>query len=198
MTSSSSTPILADLKNTAKQPDFENINEGDNVKYKIDCNHKTYEFTIWKERGRLKARYLGDFRVSLQKDSVVLIERLLTAPEVIRYECRDTKDNLLVHVLCWRGFAKTYVSHFTNKYNSTICDKTGWAPLHYGCWSDYLDAVQSILKKGDNRASKMEDYHGNYPIDLTDNENVRTFLTSSIFDFQTIFRTSFKATQNLT
>ena len=42
MTSSSSTPILADLKNTAKQPDFDNINEGDNVKYKIDCNHKTY------------------------------------------------------------------------------------------------------------------------------------------------------------
>ena len=38
----------------------------------------------------------------------------------------------------------------------------------------------------------------NYPIDLTDNENVRQFLTSSIFDFQTMFRTSYKAAQSIT
>ena len=198
MSTTSSIPILDSIRTAANQTNAdEDVQEGQRKCIKINVNDKIYEFIIWKENGIIKSKYEGDFRVIIQKDSLDLIEQLIYVPEVIRYKCRDSNENLIVHVLCSRGFSK-YAKYFTDKENSVIGDITGWTALHYACHSDNLQAVESIFRNGDERASKIKDRHDNYPIDLTDNENVRQFLTSSIFDFQTMFRTSYKAAQSIT
>ena len=149
------------------------------------------------QKGYIAAKYEGDFRVEIQKDSIELIEKLIyQAPEVIRFRCRDMKDNLLVHVLCWRGFVGFAAKYFTDKGNSTIADKTGWTVLHYACYSDNLEIVKSVFANGDKtKMSKAVDHQGNHPIDLTDCDIIRNFLTSSILDFQTVFRTSFRISE---
>ena len=133
----------------------------------------------------------------IQKDSLELIQKLIyQTPKQIRFQCRDINDNLLVHVLCWRGFVGSAAKHFTDKTNSVIQDKTGWIVLHYACHSDSLENVKSVFANGDKmKMSKIIDHQGNYPIDLTDSDIVRNFLTSSILDFQTVFRTSFRISE---
>ena len=187
--SPSSTPILDSIQHAAFAANQINnigeIEEGKTKEFKLKVNDKVYDFVIKKVRGSMTARFLGDFRVILQNDSTTLdfIEQLVYTPEVIKYRCRDMKNNLLVHVLCWRGFVK-YVHYFTDKFNSTICDNTGWTTLHYACYSDSLEAVQSVFQNSDKQQCvKIRDNYGNHPIDLTENDNVRNFLTSSILDF---------------
>lgn len=192
----SGTPILDSIQEAANQINVPDIQEGQATEIKIVVKDSEYQFVIWKEGGEIKTRYDGDFRLIIQKDSIDLIEKLVYAPETIRFECRDNKNNLIVHVMCWRGLEK-YAKHFTNKENSIICDFTGWTALHYACHSDNLEAVQSIFQNGDERALKIIDNYENCPIDLTDNDNVRNFLMSSHFDFQTMFRTSYKAAQSV-
>ena len=110
---------------------------------------------------------------------------------LIRFRCRDINDNLLVHVLCWRGFVGFAAKYFTDKGNSTIADKTGRTVLHYACYSDNLEIVKSVFANGDKmKLSKAVDHQGNHPIDLTDCDIIRNFLTSSILDsLQNILRT---------
>ena len=204
----SSTPILESIQHAAAAANQINnieaeIEEGKTKEFKIKVNDKVHDFVIQKENdGRIRAKYLGDFRVILQNnDSTTLefIQQLLQQLniDVIKYRCCDMKNNLLVHVLCWRGFVK-YAHYFTDKFNSTICDKTGWTTLHYACYSNCLEAVQSVFQNSDKpQCVKIRDNYGNHPIDLTDNDNVRNFLTSSILDFQTIFRTSFRRSETL-
>ena len=164
----------------------------------IAVKDKIHRFLLWKEaeQGHIKAKYEGDFRIVIQRDCKELIEKLIyETPEVIRFQCTDLKGNLLVHVLCWRGFIGLAAKYFTDKTNSTIKDKTGWTVLHYACYSDNLEIVKSAFANGDKaKVSKITDNQGNQPIDLTDNDIIRNFLTSSVLDFQTVFRTSFRLT----
>ena len=192
---SSSTPLLDNIQSRACHNALENVKEGDENFLEIVVQDKIHRFLLWKEYNeRIKAKYEGDFRVVIQKDSAELIEKLIyETPEVIRFQCWDLKGNLLAHVLCWRGFVGLAAKYFTDKANSTIADKTGWSVLHYACYSDNLDIVKTVFANGDKaRMSKIIDHQGNHPIDLTDNDIIRSFLTSSILDFQTVFRTSFR------
>ena len=195
---SSSTPLLDNIQSRACQSALENVKEGDQNFLEIVVKDKIHRFLLWKEEKygivKIKATYEGDFRIVIQKDSKELIEKLIyETPEVIRFQCWDLKGNLLAHVLCWRGFVGLAAKYFTDKANSTIADKTGWSVLHYACYSDNLEIVKSVFANGDKaRLSKIIDHQGNHPIDLTDNDIIRQFLTSSILDFQTVFRTSFR------
>lgn len=180
-------PLLDNIQEVSNPINVEDVRESQREDVKIVVKNKVYEFVVWKERNRMKAKYEGNFRMIIQKDSIDLIEELVYAPESIRFGCRDAKDNLLVHVLCWRGFV-SYAKHFINKENSMICDSTGWSALHYACHSDNLKAVRFVFQNGDDRAAKIKDNYSNYAIDLTDNKQVRNFLTSSISGFQKRFR----------
>ena len=204
---SSTTPLLDSIQSAASQNLLEGtVKEGEQKEFKIVVKNKTHRFLIYHEHEqretsnpgkRIKARYEGDFRIVIQKDSLELIQKLIyQTPEVIRFQCRDINDNLLLHILCWRGFVNSAAKHFTDKTNSVIQDKTGWTVLHYACHSDSLENVKLVFANGDKmKMSKIIDHLGNYPIDLTDSDIVRNFLTSSILDFQTVFRTSFRISE---
>ena len=195
---SSSTPLLDNIQSRACQNVLEDVKEGDQNFLEIVVKDKIHRFLLWKEGKhgivKIKAKYEGDFWIVIQEDSIELIEKLIyETPEVIRFQCLDLKGNLLAHVLCWRGFVGLAAKYFTDKANSTIADKIGWSVLHYACYSDNLEIVKSVFANGDKaRMSKTIDHQGNHPIDLTDNDIIRSFLTSSILDFQTVFRTSFR------
>ena len=177
----SETPILDSIQTAANEINILDVERVQETEINIVVRNKEYQFLISKEGNETKAKYEGDLRIIIQKDSTDLIEKLIYAPEVLRYKCRDKKGNLLVHVLCWRGFEK-YAMYFTDKENSLIRDCTGWTALHYACWSDNLDTVSSIYQYGNEGAETLVDNYGNYPIDLTDNEEVRKILVASHFD----------------
>ena len=133
--SHSSTPILDNIQHAAAVAaehqinNNEEIEEGKVMELKIKVNGIVYDFVIQKEPGcsKMTGKFLGDFRVMIQQRNDLmtldLIEQLIYTPlqqDVIKYRCRDTNNNLLVHVLCWRGFVKS-AHHFTDKFHSTIC-----------------------------------------------------------------------------
>lgn len=169
---SSTTPLLDSIQSKNCHSALEEVKEGAQNIFEIDVKNIIHRFLISKDtkKGHITAKYEGDFRVVIQKDSIELIEKLIyQASEVIRFRCKDINHNLLTHVLCWRGFVGFAAKYFTDKANSTIADKTGWTVLHYACYSDNLEIVKSVLANGDKtKMSKAVDHQGNHPIDLTD------------------------------
>ena len=96
---SSSTPLLDNIQSRACQNALENV-KGDQNVLEIVVKDKIHKFLLWKEEKygitKIKAKYEGDFRTVIQKDSKELIEKLIyETPEVIRFQCWDMKGNLI-------------------------------------------------------------------------------------------------------
>ena len=109
----STTPLLDGIQSRNCQRALEEVKEGAQNIFEIEVKNKIHRFLICKDtkKGHITAKYEGDFRVVIQKDSIELIEKLIyQAPEVIRFRCRDINDNLLVHVLCWSRSSKIWIT----------------------------------------------------------------------------------------
>ena len=128
---------------------------------------------MWKEEDEIKASFGDTFNVILgSKESLDILKY---APSFIKHECFDKFGDLMLHKICEKGLHE-YVPYFTNNKASLSEDSDGLTPLHLACLSNDLQTVKEAMRFEGHVAVGLRTKTGQYPIDLTANDEIKTFL----------------------
>ena len=153
------------------------FNEGKENAVEINVETFSAPFLIWKTNKKLQVKFQGEFHDVKWSDPRVM-KMLINAPDLVRFECLDKRERLIVHHITWKGLAQL-VKWFVNEENVNRRDIFGWTPLHRACIGGNVETVRELLAvKGGEAALDIRDIAGNCPIDFAKkyNKNIVAFI----------------------
>ena len=151
-------------------------------KYNVQLKGIDKVFSVWKENKALRSRFNGNFFDLIDGNSTELLVKLKSSPSFIRYECTDSLNALVLHLVCYHGLSE-FVRDFISSENRRRPGNFLYTPLHYACLNplkngDELKTVQEIIKVAGSQVCKDNSLHGYLPTDYTNNPELIQYLTT--------------------